>query len=141
MKNKTILVADNQDVRRRETGKILTDGSHTIIYAPHGRQAVNICRTAPPDIVLLCLDMPVMDGFTAGKKIRELCPRLPIILLTPMADFYRQDDAIMSVFDDVLDLSAGQAHILNRVNWYLKINDAAVRMKRIIKSHSASINF
>jgi NarL family two-component system response regulator LiaR len=50
--------------------------------ANHGLEAVQLCETAKPDVILMDLVMPVMDGVTATRLIRERFPQVQVIALT-----------------------------------------------------------
>ncbi|HSD84677.1 MAG TPA: response regulator transcription factor [Anaerolineae bacterium] len=53
--------------------------------AGDGEEAVRLCESECPDVVLMDLIMPVMDGVTAIKAIRERCPQTQVIALTSFA--------------------------------------------------------
>jgi CheY-like chemotaxis protein len=61
-----------------------------IFTAENGREAVDLCATVSPDMILMDMQMPVMDGLAAVREIRGLeasagAPRAPIIMLTANA--------------------------------------------------------
>jgi CheY-like chemotaxis protein len=67
-----ILVVDDEPDIRVTTQVLLELYGHTVETAANGAEAVQAARNGKPDVVLLDLSMPVMDGFTAARKLREL---------------------------------------------------------------------
>lgn len=60
---KTCLIVDDSSVIRKVARRILEDLRFEISEAENGQEALEHCRTARPDVVLLDWNMPVMDGF------------------------------------------------------------------------------
>lgn len=61
---------------------MLVNSGHTVVgLAQNGRQAFAMTQTLQPDIVLMDIEMPEMDGLEATQMIQEECPR-PVVLLT-----------------------------------------------------------
>ncbi|HBB74417.1 MAG TPA: chemotaxis response regulator protein-glutamate methylesterase, partial [Planctomycetaceae bacterium] len=57
-------------------------GIKVIGTAVNGRMAVDIVTTSPPDLVLLDVEMPVLDGVSALREIRRIHKRLPVIMFS-----------------------------------------------------------
>jgi CheY-like chemotaxis protein len=86
-----VLVADDQAVNRKLMQRLLTRMGHRVRMAADGAQAVEAVRQQAPDLVLMDLHMPVMDGLQATSAIRALPgpeSGLPIVALT--ADAFRE---------------------------------------------------
>ena len=79
-----VLIVDDEDVNLQLLSNILRAQGYEIATATNGRDAVHIIKKNPPDMVLLDVEMPVMDGYETLKKIRETYPanRLPVIIIT-----------------------------------------------------------
>jgi len=77
----SILIADDEPryVRLMEAN-LMTEG-YTVYKAFDGQQAVNLTAENRPDLVLLDIMMPILDGFTACQRIREFST-VPIIMVT-----------------------------------------------------------
>jgi DNA-binding NarL/FixJ family response regulator len=91
------------------------DGVDVIGEATNGQQAVELVSRAVPDVVLLDVEMPVMDGFAAALAIRRICPDARVVLHTgDLGDERRARAAELDLvlFDkldihDTIDLLAG----------------------------------
>jgi DNA-binding NarL/FixJ family response regulator len=82
-----ILLADDHAETRRATRRLLADRSEWVICgeADNGFDAVEKAATLKPDIVILDLSMPKMNGFEAAKIIHTAHPKLPLLLFSVVA--------------------------------------------------------
>ena len=83
-----ILVADDQRVNQRILEEFLRKEGHTVVIASNGSEAVELHRRENPDLVLLDIMMPVMDGLEAARRINATAGdvRTPILFLTGVSD-------------------------------------------------------
>lgn len=90
MQGLTVLIADDHVVNRKYMGGLLEDMGHVVLFAADGAQACAAVERSRPDLVLMDLHMPTMDGFEATCTIRKLhgSDRLPIVALT--ADVFEE---------------------------------------------------
>ncbi|MEZ6063441.1 MAG: chemotaxis response regulator protein-glutamate methylesterase [Planctomycetaceae bacterium] len=81
-----VLIADDSAVIRRMVGEALsnTPGVNVIAVARNGRQAVELKEAKHPDVVLLDIEMPEMDGITALREIRKTDRRTPVIMFSSL---------------------------------------------------------
>src|SRR5215210_4429076 len=79
-----ILIADDHALVREGLRTMLSgeDGLEVIAEANDGQQALNICRELEPDLVLMDVRMPVMDGLQATKKIKQEMPKTSVMMVT-----------------------------------------------------------
>src|SRR5215210_6811679 len=71
-----IMVADDYDVIRQLCRAWLEIRGYAVVEAENGEEAVEIARRECPDLIIMDLSMPLLDGFTATRRIRaikELC--------------------------------------------------------------------
>jgi len=80
-----ILVVDDEELLVKGIRFNLQNDGYEVITATNGLQAVQLTQTQVPDLIVLDVMMPEMDGLTACSKIREFS-NVPIILLTAKAD-------------------------------------------------------
>ena len=79
---KTILLTDDNQDMIDLVLLVLKDSGYKLITAHDGKEAVNICLEQKPDLVLMDLKMPNMDGFHATMVLRDKGFTSPIIVLT-----------------------------------------------------------
>ncbi len=87
-KNARILIVDDNPRNIQILGTILKHEGYQIIIAQNGYQAIKATKKAPPDLILLDIMMPQMDGFETCKKLKQdsAAKEIPIIFLTAKAD-------------------------------------------------------
>ena len=77
-----IVIADNESIIRMDLREMLEEADHEIVgEAIDGRKAVEMTRQHRPDLVIMDIKMPQMDGITAARKISEE-KLAPVLLLT-----------------------------------------------------------
>lgn len=79
---KTVVVAEDEALIRMDIVEMLRDAGYNVVAeAENGQRAVDLAREHTPDLVLMDVKMPVMDGITAAEQIAE--ERIaPVVLLT-----------------------------------------------------------
>ncbi|MGC8802198.1 MAG: PAS domain-containing hybrid sensor histidine kinase/response regulator [Bacteroidales bacterium] len=78
----TILVVEDDEKSAQLLGEMFANDPVTLYFANDGKQAIDIVKKNPVDLVLMDLKMPEMDGFEATRIIRAQFPHLPIIAQT-----------------------------------------------------------
>jgi NarL family two-component system response regulator LiaR len=83
-----ILIVDDHDALRRAIRNLLESsrGFEICGEAKDGLEALKQAADLKPDVVILNIVMPVMDGFEAARKIRALSPRSQIVILSSHTD-------------------------------------------------------
>jgi two-component system chemotaxis response regulator CheY len=79
-----VLVVDDAAFMRLRTAKVLTEAGHTVVEAENGRRAVDLYAVERPDVVLMDITMPEMDGLAALAEIKRVDPSAKVAMLTAM---------------------------------------------------------
>ncbi len=82
MSGKTILIVDDDRDLKESTGLLLEEDGYNVVLACDGRQAVKKYEATKPDLTLMDIVMPGMDGYDAFFKIHEIDPNAKIVLVT-----------------------------------------------------------
>jgi len=99
-----VLIAEDNPVNRELLRELLETRGYAVVEACNGQDALRQIEAARPDILLLDLGMPVMDGFTTLRHIREnpALATLPVLAVTAYAMQGDRDKIIAAGFDGYL---------------------------------------
>ena len=101
---KTVLIAEDNPANRELLRELLEIRGYTVMEACNGQEALSLLEQTLPDILLLDIGMPIMDGFGVIHKIRDN-PRLkslPVVAITAYAMEGDCERILQSGFDGYL---------------------------------------
>lgn len=81
-KNKKLLIVDDQNGIRILLSEVFSSEGYHTFQASNGKLALEIVRKEMPDLVLLDMKIPGMDGLEILKHIKEFNPRIKVIMMT-----------------------------------------------------------
>jgi CheY-like chemotaxis protein len=101
---------------------LLQTHGYDLSEASNGRQAIDMIRESRPDILLLDLNMPVSDGFSTLKQIREdpVLSSLPVIAVTASAMRGDREKALEAGFDSYLSKPIDSAALYQELDRMLE---------------------
>lgn len=112
---KSILLVDDDRHIRAVLSSLLTEAGYVVIAVPDGRAALSEIAARKPDLVLLDVMMPVMNGYEACEEIRKTNRELPIIFLTSLDTEADQIRAFELGADDFLAKTVSDAILVARI--------------------------
>lgn len=124
MKDKPkILVVDDEEQNRRLIKAMLMPLNYEIILARNGKEALEKVRDASPDVILLDIMMPEMDGFEVAKNLKgkEETKAIPIVMITALREVDDRVKALEVGADDFLVKPVERTELKARVQSLLKV--------------------
>ena len=113
-----LLVEDDADIRRGlET--VLTRAGLAVLHAPDGRTGLRAVHAERPDVVVLDIGLPGMDGWQVLERLRDLSD-LPVLLLTARGAEAEKVRGLRAGADDYLTKPFGNAELVARVQALLR---------------------
>jgi CheY-like chemotaxis protein len=91
--SKIILVADDNAIVRREICRLLLRETECEVFgAEHGLDAIEKAQELHPNLIILDLSMPVMNGIDAARVLRLRMPTVPIIVFTSYTSTFLEEE-------------------------------------------------
>ena len=98
----TVLVADDNEVAQRLCRRVLEKAGHRVLTASDGIEAVAIALESSPDMILMDVAMPGMDGLEAMRQIKAQRPGLAIVIASAHSMASDRERFLAAGADDVL---------------------------------------
>jgi putative two-component system response regulator len=129
----TILIVDDESAGRETLEAILEGEGYLLRMAENGRQALEMAREFPPDVILLDVMMPGMTGFEVCKVIRndEKLAEVPIIIVTALDDRQALLEGLSGGADDFITKPYDRYELRARLSSITRLN----RYRKILIEH------
>ena len=113
-----VLIVDDVDQVRQDLRTLLTLAGNIEIVgeAANGLEAVRMAEALQPETVMMDLEMPVMDGYAAARRIRAACPACRVVALTIHAGEAERQQALQAGMADVV-VKGASLEVLLRAIW------------------------
>ena len=114
---KILLVEDNE-MNRDMLSRRLTRRGYTVVIAEDGQQGVDMATSERPDLILMDMSLPVMDGWEATRRIKqsEATNSIPVIALTAHAMSEDRDQALAAGCEDFDTKPIELDRLLEKIN-------------------------
>jgi len=119
---KKILIVDDSPVVRHSLCTLFRERAewHVCGEAENGREGIDKAQELSPDLVLMDLSMPVMNGFQAARELRLLMPKLPILMFTSSKTAQLETEALAVGITAVCFKSEGVETLVTSIRHLLK---------------------
>jgi len=120
--SKRILVVEDQEDNRRILRDLLNSVGFQILEAEDGARGVSAAEAQLPDLILMDIQMPVMDGYEATRRIKAnpALRRIPVIVVTSYALSGDEEKARAAGCDDYITKPYSPRALLAKVNEHLR---------------------
>jgi len=116
----TIIIAEDEYSNYLYLTELLDEFDLEILHAENGQQVIDLCRTNPEvGLILMDIKMPIMDGYTAAKLVKEFHPELPIIAQTAYA-LESEKESFIGVFDDYITKPINEEDFMAKLKEYIQ---------------------
>jgi putative two-component system response regulator len=135
----TILIVDDEPAGRHTLESILDQQGYKLEMAENGLEALEKARQCLPDVILLDVMMPGMDGFEVCQQIRKtpILAEIPIIMLTALDDKQSLLDGLEAGADDYITKPYDRYELrarligITRLNRYRKLLDERINLEQV----------
>lgn len=116
-KLKKILIVEDDGEFRKLLEAILEDGGYRVVAAPDGAAGLEAARAERPDLILMDVEMPRMDGYAAVKALRAdpEIGGIPVILVTVHSKMHQVVEGLKAGADDHITKPFDPAEVLARI--------------------------
>lgn len=127
-----ILIVDDEERNRKLLGVILSNYGYAFEMAKNGIEALEKTQSYKPDLILLDIIMPEMDGYETCKRLRENheTQYIPIVMVTALADQDSKLRGLEAGANDFLTKPVDKADVVIRVKNLLRIKEFEVFLKQ-----------
>jgi len=136
-----ILVVDDEPQIRRFLRISLTANGYTVLEAEAGQGALDLCRSERPDLVILDLGLPDLDGQDVITALRDQAGQTPIIVLSVRSHEYDKVEALDRGADDYVVKPFGIAELMARIRAALRPAPGAAEAEPgVVRAGSVTID-
>ncbi len=120
-KRKRVLIVEDSDSVQVMLKRWITNDGFDVELAANGSEALELAAHAAPDLILLDVMMPGLNGYAVCRRLRELpgTGKTPIIIITALAASSDSEEAKRSGANEVLVKPLNQEQLMRRVRSYL----------------------
>ena len=116
-----ILVIEDQEDNRIILRDLLTSADYAVIEAVNGQDGVKLAESERPDLILMDMQLPVLDGYDATRRIKAnpALAKIPVIAVTSYAQSGDEEKARAAGCDDYVTKPFSPRELLTKVREYL----------------------
>jgi DNA-binding NarL/FixJ family response regulator len=112
-----VVIADDHEIVRRGVRSLFESHAHWTVCgeAGNGQEAIALVATLHPDLIVMDVSMPVLNGFQAAAKIRQISPATKIVILSMHESPHITQEALRAGAHVFLTKSSAGARLIHTV--------------------------
>ncbi|OQY46116.1 MAG: diguanylate cyclase response regulator [Candidatus Parabeggiatoa sp. nov. 2] len=128
-----ILMVDDNQQNLQVLGNLLKENGYKPVAAQNGTNALEFAQSSPPELILLDILMPEMDGIETCRRLKELelTKNIPVIFITALSDTKDKLKAFQAGGVDYVTKPFVQEEVLARINVHLKLKKALEELEKM----------
>ncbi len=141
MGKNTILIIDDNAKNIQVLANILLQSDYDVEYCLDGPTAIELVRNENIDLILLDIMMPIMDGYSVCKQIKELPGKksIPILFLTAKTDMDSLSKAFSVGGVDYITKPFYEVELLSRINTHLELKKHKENLEELVKDQTQEL--
>jgi DNA-binding NarL/FixJ family response regulator len=114
---KSVLVVDDNASIRQALCRVFTSEAELALCgeAENGREAIEKAQALHPDLIVMDLSMPVMNGIDAARTLKALMPMVPVIIFSEYSDVFSEQEAQSAGISALVSKSEHVSVLIDRV--------------------------
>ncbi|MDH5369295.1 MAG: SpoIIE family protein phosphatase [Gammaproteobacteria bacterium] len=143
--NKILIVDDILTNRFLLSQMLVALGDFEVVEAVNGKEAITLFEETHPDLILMDVNMPVMDGYESATAIKKLCGNqyTPIIFVTALSSEASLANSLDSGGDDFISKPFSAEVLESKVNVHLRIRELNLQLNhknKILTAHNEQLS-
>ena len=126
LQHKKILVVDDNEMNRLVASTIVKNYGATVLESVNGQEAVGFIAEQDMDIVLMDIQMPVLNGYEATRKLRQSGKIIPVIALTAYASKGEKEKCLAAGMNDYISKPFNEEVFLMTIARWLGLSDQSI---------------
>jgi len=111
-----LVVDDNASIRQALCRVFTSEAEFDLCgEAENGRDAIEKAQTLHPDLIVMDLSMPVMNGIDAARTLKTLMPMVPVIIFSEYSDVFSEQEALSAGVSALVSKSEHVSVLIDRV--------------------------
>ena len=115
-----ILLVDDEDSMRTLVSDMMADAGYEFAYAPDGRAALEAAAIEKPDLIIMDVMLPVLDGFSACHELRRRGIKTPILFLSAKGDIVDKGVGFQAGGDDYMTKPFDPRELMMHIDAHLR---------------------